>query len=220
LVLQKRPKRLYLDFDGVIMDSMEAKLDAYMAALRPYSPVRESVRVVQRRSAGLSRSKTIPIMMEECCRLACDALMLQDALERFRQSDEKSRETLQLMPGALSFLDAVFNAGQDLWILTGTPQEVIQVTLNHFDLRRFFTGVLGSPPGKAEHFQKELRATGFHPQECLFIGDSPQDLAAAKAVGIPFIGLAQTSQDRKAMDLGYAFDFIQTLADLLPWPVK
>jgi HAD superfamily hydrolase (TIGR01509 family) len=218
--LNQRPKRLYLDFDGVIMDSMEAKLSAYMAALSPYAPDRDAVRMVQRRSAGLSRSKTIPIMMRECCRMECSETVLAEALERFRLSDEASRTGLRFMPGADIFLQAAFESGQDQWILTGTPKEVIETTLAHFGLRKWFQGVLGSPPGKSEHFVEQLKLFGLKPQDCLFIGDSPQDLAAARSVGIPFIGLAQTPQDRQAMDLGYAQDFIPSLAALLPWPAK
>ncbi len=212
-----RPKRLFLDFDGVIMDSMEAKLEAYLFALSPYSPKREAVRKVQRRSAGLSRSKTLPLMAHECCGIELSAAQLNECLQRFTEKDEANREHLQMMPGALEFLRQVRDSQQDTWILTGTPQDVIETTLNRFDLRQYFGGVLGSPPGKAEHLRQQLQTLSIRADQGLFIGDSPHDLASAREVGMPFIGLAQTAEDRAAMDFGYARGFICSLADLLPW---
>jgi HAD superfamily hydrolase (TIGR01509 family) len=220
--LNQRPSRLYLDFDGVIMDSMALKLASYLFALAPYvarySLKVEDVRRIQKRSAGLSRQKTIPLMVSELCGETMSDIELADALERFRVSDEKSREQMQLMPGALTFLQAMQTDGQETWILTGTPQEVIETTLQVFALRPFFAGVLGSPPGKSEYLRAHLPALGNDPRRGLFIGDSPHDQAAAREVGMPFIGLAQESQDIAAFDPGFSLGHVPSLANLLPWP--
>jgi phosphoglycolate phosphatase-like HAD superfamily hydrolase len=219
VLLPNRPRRLYLDFDGVVMDSMSSKLEAYLFALAPFAPNREAIRKVQRRSAGLSRSKTLPLMALECCGVTLNSHQLEECLQRFTAKDEANREHLCLMPGTKTFLQAAAESEQDLWILTGTPQEVIEKTLGFFDLGHFFNGVLGSPPGKAEHMRNQCGQDSLRFDECLFIGDSPHDMASAMEVGMPFIGFAQTTQDKEAMDSGYSRGFISSLADLLPWPL-
>jgi phosphoglycolate phosphatase-like HAD superfamily hydrolase len=157
-------------------------------------------------------------MVGELCGEIMAESDLAAALERFRVSDEKSREHMQLMPGAQIFLQTLHAEGQEMWILTGTPQEVIETTLQVFALRGFFTGVLGSPPGKSEHLCAHLPALGNDPRQGLFIGDSPHDQASAREVGMPFIGLAQEPQDRDAFDPDYGLGHVTSLADLLPWP--
>lgn len=204
------------------MDSMALKLESYLHALSPYVSrhglTPEAVRRVQKRSAGLSRQKTIPLMVAELCGEAMTPHDLEAALERFRVSDESNRSRMRLMPGAEDFLKALQQVGQDMWILTGTPQAVIEKTLEVFALSAYFTGILGSPPGKTEHLKEHLPALGNDPSRGLFIGDSPQDQIAAIETGMPFIGIAQEPQEIAAFDDKHLLGHVKNLADLLPWP--
>lgn len=204
------------------MDSMALKLESYLHALSPYVSRHglhaEAVMRVQKRRAGLSRQKTIPLMVAELCGESMTPQALAEALERFRVSDEANRARMRLMPGAKDFLKALNQAGQEMWILTGTPQEVIEKTLELFDLRVYFTGILGSPPGKTEHLRAHLPALGNDPSQGLFIGDSPQDQIAAIETGMPFIGIAQEPQEIEAFEGKHLLGHVKSLADLLPWP--
>jgi len=44
-----------------------------------------------------------------------------------------------------------------------------------------------------------LRSTGSEPADCVMIGDSPSDFAAARKLGIAFVGYARNNQKRKAL---------------------
>ncbi len=210
-----RPERLFLDFDGVIMDSMALKLESYRQALLPYGFEIDAIRRVQRRTAGLSRQKTIPLMVRELGDASMSESEITAALERFRLSDEANRMHMQFMPGALEFLRAAKSAKLSTYVLTGTPQEVIETTIRHFELQSYFEGVLGSPTDKATHLREYTQALPGGAGACLFVGDSPKDQEASLQVRVPFAGLATQAEDMAAFDAENMIASLGSLADLL-----
>lgn len=185
----QKPDFIFLDFDGVIMDSMDLKLDSYCHAFAGMGFDREAVRALQLASAGLSRQKTIPLMYESLSGRPMPEGLYREALARFTEHDDASRSSMVLMPGAEAFLAAALREGVRLAIVTGTPQEVIEKTVAHFDLGRFFVRVCGSPGGKAEHLGRMLVEFGLQAGRCLYAGDAIKDQEAASAVAMPFVGV-------------------------------
>src|SRR5690606_26484014 len=100
------PRWIFLDFDGVIMDSMTLKLDAYCYAIAEYDFAREQVRVQQLLYAGLSRARALPLMYKALSggREITPAEQTS-VLERFAEEDIRLRPRMQLMPGVTGFLD-------------------------------------------------------------------------------------------------------------------
>lgn len=184
-----RPAFVFLDFDGVIMDSMSLKLDSYCHALAPFGFPREDIRRLQLASAGLSRFKTIPYMYEGITGRPMPEDQYRESLERFNVHDEASRARMVLKPGTQTFLETARSQGILLAIVTGTPQEVIDRTADHFDLRRWFARIHGSPGGKTEHLLHLLGEYGLEAGRGFYVGDAVMDQEAAAAAGIPFIGV-------------------------------
>jgi HAD superfamily hydrolase (TIGR01549 family) len=110
-------------------------------------------------------------------------------LARFGEHDEASRGKMALKQGAGKFLSAAREAEVPLAIITGTPQEVIDKTVDHFFLRPFFARVCGSPGSKVEHLERLVKEFSLQPDRCLFAGDAVKDQEAASAVGMPFAGV-------------------------------
>jgi HAD superfamily hydrolase (TIGR01549 family) len=184
------PSWIFLDFDGVIMDSMTLKLDAYCYALAEFGYSRDAVREQQLLYAGLSRSRALPLMYkilsggEEITPEAQERV-----LRRFAEEDIRLRPQMQLMPGALDFLQEASRGSIPLAVVTGTPQEVIDGTVDHFGIRNWFREIHGWPPLKSEHLADLLSRHGLRPEEAIYVGDAVQDINAAEAVGIPFIAV-------------------------------
>jgi HAD superfamily hydrolase (TIGR01549 family) len=139
--------------------------------------------------------------------------MAARALERFREHDEASREKMRLKDGAGEFLLAARDRGLPLFIVTGTPQDVIERTIAHFSLGRWFAGVHGTPGGKADHLRRLAAASGAQPARCLYVGDAILDQEAALAAGMPFAGLNNGDDPFRGEGLSLE---IRSLRDLVP----
>lgn len=184
------PRHVFLDFDGVVMDSMTLKLDAYCHALAEFGFERAAVRAQQLLYAGLSRSRALPLMYKALSggsELDADAQVR--VLERFAEEDIRLRPRMRLMPGAEGFLEEALRRGMPLTVVTGTPQEVVDGTMERFGLGRFFRGVHGSPPLKAEHLAVLPGRHGLRADQTLYVGDAVQDINAAEAAGMPFVAV-------------------------------
>jgi phosphoglycolate phosphatase-like HAD superfamily hydrolase len=184
-----KPDFVFLDFDGVIMDSMTLKLDSYCYAFDGMGFDREAIRKLQLASAGLSRQKTIPLIYEALAGTAMPESLYAQALAHFSAHDDASRSRLELKAGAPEFLEAARTAGIPVAIITGTPQEVIEKTVAYFRLEPYFTRVCGTPGSKAAHLERMLGEFSLKAERCLFAGDAIKDQEAAMAVGMPFAGV-------------------------------
>ncbi|KGE51120.1 phosphoglycolate phosphatase [Xanthomonas axonopodis pv. vasculorum] len=96
----------------------------------------------------------------------------------------------QLYPGVAEALTGLRDAGATLALCTNKPARFIAPLLEHLGIAAHFSRVLGGdslPQRKpdpapllqlAEHFQRS-------PQQCLMVGDSATDAAAANAANMP-----------------------------------
>ncbi len=182
-------KAVFLDFDGVIMDSMDLKLDSYCYALSEFQFPRDEIRKIQTASAGLSRFKVIPLMYTALTGKSMPEDLFQHSLELFTHHDEDARAKMVLKQGTMGFFEYAQKAELPLSIVTGTPQEVIDKTLEFHSLRTIFAQVKGSPGSKPLHLQTLLRYFECSPTQTLYIGDAIMDQEASRSVGIPFVGI-------------------------------
>jgi phosphoglycolate phosphatase-like HAD superfamily hydrolase len=183
------PKWIFLDFDGVIMDSMTLKLDAYCFALAEYGYPREEVERVQLLYAGLSRSRALPLMIEALGGEPMTEDAQARALKLFAEEDIRLRPQMTLLPGVVEFLEEAISRQMPLAVVTGTPQEVIDGTVDYFKLRKYFREVHGYPPAKPAHLQGLLDRHGLRADEAIYVGDAILDYRAAAETKIPFIGI-------------------------------
>ncbi len=212
----RTPLWIFLDFDGVIMDSMVLKLDAYCFALKEYGFSRQKIREQQLLYAGLSRSRALPLMFESLAGTQMSEGALKRVLHLFGEEDDRLRSQMQLKPGTIAFLTEA-QKHVPLVVVTGTPQEAIDETIKVFKLAPFFHEVCGYPPIKAEHLQNQLTKHGLKPEQSLYVGDAIQDYKAAQAVRMPFIGINNGDNPFTGLPLDAELKGLKELSDLLEW---
>jgi phosphoglycolate phosphatase len=210
-----KPDFAFLDFDGVIMDSMALKLESYCHAFEGLGFSREAIRKLQLATAGLSRYKTIPLMFESLAGEPMPEALYQQALARFNAHDDASRGKMALKRGAAEFLAAARARGVPLAIVTGTPQEVIEKTADHFGLRPFFARICGTPGSKLQHLERLIGEFHLRPERCLFAGDAIKDQEAAVALGIPFAGVNNGDDPFRPEGLTWEIKSLEELVPLL-----
>jgi phosphoglycolate phosphatase len=98
-------------------------------------------------------------------------------------------------PGVTATLTALRDDGARLAVLTNKPQELTNLLMPTLDLARFFSAIHGA--GKLEVVKPDARVFHHVLEEmggagtgAVMIGDSPTDVATARAAGVPVIALS------------------------------
>ena len=204
---------LFFDFDGVVMDSMDLKLDSYSYALEEHGFARHDIKHIQVRDAGITRHQVLRTMYLELAGEEIGDQQFDTALERFNRHDDESRAKMEWVPGTRAVLDTVarryFTA-----IITGTPQQVIDESVDFFELRRYFQEARGGPVDKRDHLRELMATRGLRPEDCVYIGDAIKDQESADDCGVPFIGL---DRGDAPFESERAWIIVESLEEVVPY---
>ena len=125
----------------------------------------------------------------------------------------------QLYPGVREVLAALAAAGTVLAVCTNKPQMVTDVILEGLGLRTAFAAVVGVRDGlprkpAPDMLLTALRETGVLSGAAIMVGDSPIDVATARAAGIPIVAVSYGYSNVALVDLG-ADVVVDSLDDLM-----
>ncbi len=98
-------------------------------------------------------------------------------------------------PGAVEMLCEVRAAGYLTGICTNKLETITNVMLEDMDLARLFDGVVGAEPPRprkpdADPVNLAIERAGGTSDNAIMIGDSPADIGAGKAAGLPTIAVS------------------------------
>jgi len=97
----------------------------------------------------------------------------------------------KLRENALAVLNSIADRGLSQSLLSAYHKARLDEAVDFFDIRRFFTEVIGLQDhhavGKVEEGRLLIEKSGFRPAEILLIGDTVHDYEVAEAVGIDCI---------------------------------
>lgn len=146
---------------------------------------------------------------------------LQDRMEDAIKTVNYDRDVLariELMPGYRQFVEKARNAGLRQAVDTNRTDFGIEKILTRFDLEGFLDPVISSsntaPKPSPEGVNRIGADWGCQPGQMLFVGDNPDDRAAAKGGGAVFaaFGAGDLEGDIKVRDWKELAEFI--------WPGK
>ena len=130
--------------------------------------------------------------------------MSEDDMERFSaQKEALYREIYApqraLLPGIERFLRALKAAGVPAAVATGSPPDNIPFIMDHFDLCKYFSAVVGAIEVKKGKPNPEIyllaaSRLGVAPEECLVFEDALLGIQAARSAGMQVIGIATTHE--------------------------
>ena len=180
---------LFLDFDGVLVSSLEIKTNAYKRLFRSHGPnVVAQVVAHHQLNAGISRVEKI----DHAHRHFLDAPYSRNAAARdvteYACLVFEQVVSANWVPGAREFIERHYR-DVPLFIVSGTPEPELKEIVRRRNMQHFFREVLGSPRKKAEHIRALLDNYDLKAENCFFIGDALTDYHAARDTGMPFIGI-------------------------------
>jgi phosphoglycolate phosphatase-like HAD superfamily hydrolase len=185
-------KAILFDFDGVIVDSMELKLDSYCYAFEGYNINKNEIRKMQINNAGFSRNVVIRNIYNQYISQVIKDTELQNIIDRFCMRDRENSKKIPLITSTMEFLERI-SGNYFTAVITGTPQPVIEETVKRLGIGKHFNCILGSPKLKSEHISDLIKETKYLRSEYMFIGDSKNDQEAAINQNIRFIGFSNDS---------------------------
>lgn len=179
---------VFFDFDGVIVESNEVKIEAFRRMYEPYgAAVVERVVVEHLRQEGVSRVVKLRRFHAEFLGIELDGDGLAELAQAYSAMVEDVVVGCNGVPGAVEALEAW--AGHcPLYVVSGTPQEELRRIAERRGLSGYFRTVYGSPRVKTDIVGTELAEIGVVPGRTLFVGDSTTDYDCAQAVGTHFLG--------------------------------
>ena len=179
-------KNIFFDFDGVIVESVSAKTDAFEEMYLPYGKdIASKVVDYHKLHGGVSRYEKFKYIHKEFLNEVInqdkvDELAIQFSnivLAKVIDSDE--------VLGANYFIEKYYTKFQ-FWVITGTPTSEIELIAEKRKLKSFFIGLHGSPKNKRYWTEYVIQKHNLVRNEILFLGDAATDMDAAEYSQIHF----------------------------------
>ena len=182
-------KAIIFDFDGVILNSVSVKTEAFKELYKQYgSAVVKKVEKYHIENGGISRFEKFKYYHKNFLNIDLNSVEINQMAKEFSDLVFEKVCNSNFIPGAKEFLKYSHNNYLN-FICTGTPQNEIIKILNKKNLNKFFKDVYGSPTSKENIISKILKKYNLNKSDVLFIGDAMTDYNAAKLSEIKFIGI-------------------------------
>lgn len=182
-------KAIIFDFDGVILNSVSVKTEAFKELYKQYgSAVVKKVEKYHIENGGISRFEKFKYYHKNFLNIDLNSVEINQMAKEFSDLVFEKVCNSNFIPGAKEFLKYSHNNYLN-FICTGTPQNEIIKILNKKNLNKFFKDVYGSPTSKENIISKILKKYSLNKSDVLFIGDAMTDYNAAKLSEIKFIGI-------------------------------
>jgi HAD superfamily hydrolase (TIGR01509 family) len=212
-----RPSAVLFDLDGTLVDTVEARIAAWLEVFGRYglSATRDQVRALigvdgKRLAREVAAAAARPIddeMAEEIDRV-CGEIF------------ERRKGEPRPLSGVRALVDSIEAAGIRWAIATSSRREQVATSIDPLGLRSEPTIIDGS---RVEHAKPEpdllllaAREVGVEPGRCWYVGDSTWDMVSAVAAGMIPVGVtAGSAVDEVALRSSGAQLVVATLDELV-----
>ena len=179
---------IIFDFDGVLVESVDVKTDAFAALYAEYGAnVVKRVVAYHQEHGGISRFQKFRHFHREFLGVELTSKAEAELGRRFSEMVENAIVAAPWVVGAWEFIQA-HKEKIPMFVASGTPDDELNRIVLRRGIRRYFVSVHGSPATKAEIIQRIVTERGLRKERVLMVGDSMTDYQGATEVGVEFIG--------------------------------
>jgi len=192
-LLSSPPRAVLFDLDGTLIDSLPDLVAAVNRMLAGWDRAPLSAEAVKALVGGGAA-----ILVEQAFLTTGGPvdLPVEDLLRRFMADYEpRSAESTRPWPAVIETLTRLKDSGLALAVCTNKPSGATKVVLAKLGLAHFFDAVVGAndtPALKPDpiHIQVILDSLGVTADQAVMVGDSYNDIAAARAAGVPTVAVS------------------------------
>jgi len=189
------PEAIFFDVDGVLIDSLKVKGEAFALAFADYPSARNSIIEFHLVNGGVNRIDKISRIIANINGREATDTELSERVRAFREAVVEHVVAAPEISGANAAL-AHWSALAPLHAVSATPADELELILQRRRIAQYFTSINGWPPKKTELLPLLVRRFGYTPGRCITVGDSAEDEAAASTAGTMFVRVAPTGEDR------------------------
>lgn len=180
-------KAILFDFDGVILDSLDVKTQAFYDMYLPYGKkIAEKAARHHLAHGGVSRFEKFKLYHRNFLGIELQPVEVDELANTFSDIVFHKVIAASEVAGIRNFLDYA-RGTYKMWVITGTPTTEIIEICKATRFTQYFQDLYGSPEKKDYWTKKILEEEKLAPNEVVFIGDATTDYDAAMANQVHFI---------------------------------
>jgi len=180
-------KTIILDFDGVIVESVDIKTDAFKELFKKHKDKFEQIIRYHLKNNALSRYIKFKYIYEDILKKEYTEDVKNELGKSFSNIVFQKVVDCPYVSGAEEFLNK-YSKKFPLYIVSATPQEELNRIISARQLKKYFKQVLGTPPGnKIDFINSIITSENIKSYEAVYIGDMIKDYEIARETGVMFI---------------------------------
>ena len=179
----------FFDFDGVVVDSVGVKTEAFRILFEPYgSEILSQVLEHHRLNGGISRIDKIQYSHTHFVGTPLSDIELANWGKKYSELVVDRVIEAPWIRGAQEFLVEMQGRCR-IFLISGTPEDELKRVVKARGITHYFDKILGSPIRKPAHIRTLLADYHLEPHLCVYVGDALTDYHAARETGLHFLGI-------------------------------
>lgn len=187
---------IILDFDGVILESVEVKTEAFRSLFSFFPDHVDEIVQFHIDNGGMSRFDKFRYIYENILNEELTQSKFDELSHIFSEIVFEKVIKTPFVPSAQEFLEK-YSTIIPLYVVSATPENELQKIVKNRGLSQYFRKVFGAPRKKTACIQEILDFSGVTPDDVIFVGDARNDFEAARAVGVRFIGRIKPGDENR-----------------------
>ena len=193
-------KNIIFHFDGVLVESLDVKSDAfYEIYLKFGKEIAQKVVNHHKLNSGISRYEKFNLYHSKFLDISLKKKQVEILSDQFSKLVMEKVAIADEVLGARDFLERNNNDCY-FWIVSATPEKELKYILNKRGISTFFKEVYGFPINKTNVVKNIINENSLNKDETLFVGDAKTDFDAAKDNNINFF-LRETPENQHLQNL-------------------
>ena len=198
---------IIFDFDGVIINSLDAKNSAFKSLFKNYGKkFQKKVEHFHNQNLGISRYVKIKRIYQELLNKNINNKFIDKLADNFSKIVFKKVIKSRLNYGVIKFLKKK-QFKYDFFIASATPDDELKSIIKNKRITKYFKNIYGTPMTKEKIIDKIIKNYKYKKKELVFIGDSKHDLISSQKANIKFIGKINNNQNNFNQKIIYFHNF-------------
>jgi phosphoglycolate phosphatase-like HAD superfamily hydrolase len=184
-------KYLYIfDFDGVLVDSVDVKTQAFAEIYRTYgNEVVDKVVTHHLQNGGMNRCQKFRYYHSQILGLPVRSDEIEMLSNRFSKIIVKKILACKEIAGTSNLLEYCKQKKIVCAINSATPQNELEYLVLMRGWHENYHYIMGSPESKYENLNSIINKVGCKKKQVLFFGDSKNDYSASVECKVDFVGI-------------------------------